>query len=57
MLDDLVDALDSGKDDDEILPLITEEAAQSQDPDGCKRTTASRLERECRWLVLRRLGV
>ena len=26
MLDDLVDALDSGKDDDEILPLITEEA-------------------------------
>ena len=48
MLDDLVDALDSGKDDDEILPLITEEAAQSQDPDGCKRTTASSLLRECR---------
>ena len=31
---DLFDALDSGKSEDEILPLITEEAAQEKDPDG-----------------------
>jgi len=36
-LDDLVDALDSGKPDEEVLPLITEEAAKSKDPDGCAR--------------------
>ena len=35
VLDDLVNKLDAGAAEDEILPLITEESAQEADPDGC----------------------
>ena len=34
-LDDLVNALDGGADEEEILPLITADAAREADPDGC----------------------
>ena len=38
MLADLVDALDAGKSEAEILPLITEASAKSADADGCAQS-------------------